>query len=237
MNEVQKRLNDFISYLGMSVSQFEQSIGVGNAFVKNTNERMRNSSKNLIATRYPELNMDWLMKGRGEMLKPISNTLNSYGNNSANTINGNATIISTSQKGCKTPVLKDIDTEGAISKKNDALNNINVVDLFKEATSAIRNNDNSMQEYPLGAIIILKRLTDKNNIVWGDNYYIETVDYHMIRRIQECDDEHIVACSSNEKTNQDGMLIYSPIKIAKDSIISISAILGYVKKENDNNLI
>ena len=58
MNEVQKRLNDFISYLGMSVSQFEQSIGVGNAFVKNTNERMRNSSKNLIATRYPELNMD-----------------------------------------------------------------------------------------------------------------------------------------------------------------------------------
>jgi hypothetical protein len=235
MNEVQKRLNDFISYLGMSVSQFEQSIGVGNAFVKNTNERMRNSSKNLIATRYPELNMDWLMKGRGEMLKPISNTINSYGNNSANAINGNATIISTSQKRYKEQISKEND--GIVSETNETLNNIHIGDLFKEATSAIINNDDSMREYPLGAIIILKRLTDDNNILWGNNYYIETCDYKIIRRVQKNNDKQITAYSSNEKTNQDGTLIHSPIIIPKKSIISISSVLGYIKKEENNNIV
>lgn len=235
MNEVQKRLNDFISYLGMSVSQFEQSIGVGNAFVKNTNERMRNSSKNLIASRYPELNMDWLMKGRGEMLKPISNTLNSYGNNSANSINGNATIISTSQKRYKEQISKEND--GIVSETNKILNNIHIGDLFKEATSAIINNDDSMREYPLGAIIILKRLTDDNNIIWGNNYYIETCDYKIIRRVQKNNDKQITAYSSNEKTNQDGTLIHSPIIIPKKSIISISSVLGYIKKEKNNNIV
>lgn len=235
MNEVQKRLNNFISYLGMSVSQFEQSIGVGNAFVKNTNERMRNSSKNLIASRYPELNMDWLMKGRGEMLKPISNTLNSYGNNSANAINGNATIISTSQKRYKEQISKEND--GIVSETNKILNNIHIGDLFKEATSAIINNDDSMREYPLGAIIILKRLTDDNNIIWGNNYYIETCDYKIIRRVQKNNDKQITAYSSNEKTNQNGTLIHSPIIIPKKSIISISSVLGYIKKEENNNIV
>lgn len=235
MNEVQKRLNNFISYLGMSVSQFEQSIGVGNAFVKNTNERMRNSSKNLIASRYPELNMDWLMKGRGEMLKPISNTLNSYGNNSANAINGNATIISTSQKRYKEQISKEND--GIVSETNKILNNIHIGDLFKEANSAIINNDDSMREYPLGAIIILKRLTDDNNIIWGNNYYIETCDYKIIRRVQKNNDKQITAYSSNEKTNQDGTLIHSPIIIPKKSIISISSVLGYIKKEENNNIV
>lgn len=235
MNEVQKRLNDFISYLGMSVSQFEQSIGVGNAFVKNTNERMRNSSKNLIATRYPELNIDWLIKGEGEMLRKNNYIINSSGNNSANAINGNATIISTSQKRYKEQISKEND--GIVSETNEILNNIHIGDLFKEATSAIINNDDSMREYPLGAIIILKRLTDDNNIIWGNNYYIETCDYNIIRRVQKNNDKQITAYSSNEKTNQDGTLIHSPIIIPKKSIISISSVLGYIKKEGNNNIV
>lgn len=235
MNKVQKRLNDFISYLGMSVSQFEQSIGVGNAFVKNTNERMRNSSKNLIATRYPELNIDWLIKGEGEMLRKNNYIINSSGNNSVNAINGNATIISTSQKRYEEQISKEND--GIVSETNEILNNIHIGDLFKEATSAIINNDDSMREYPLGAIIILKRLTDNNNIIWGNNYYIETRDYKIIRRVQKNNDKQITAYSSNEKTNQDCTLIHSPIIIPKKSIISISSVLGYIKKEENNNIV
>ena len=233
MNSVQERLNQFIVYLGLSISQFEQSIGVGNGFVSNTNERMRNSSKNLISSRYPELNMEWLIKGRGEMLRTNHYTINSSGDNSANAINGNATIISTYQKGYNKPVQNGVNVAGI----NNFSEHFDVGSLFKEVTSVIQNNDESMTEYPLGAIILLKRLTDNNNIVWGNNYYIETADFHIIRSVQQCDDGNIIAYSSNEKTNQDGMLIYSPIKITKDSIISISSILGYVKKENDNNLI
>lgn len=216
MNEVQDRLNKFIAYVGLSVSQFEQTTGLGNGFVSNTNARMRNSSKKLILARFPELDIDWLMRGKGEMIKPNTNVINSSGNNSANAINGNATII---------------------SETNEILNNIHIDDLFKEATSAIINNDDSMREYPIGAIIILKRLTDNNNIIWGNNYYIETCDYKIIRRVQKNNDKQITAYSSNEKTNQDGTLIHSPIIIPKKSIISISSVLGYIKKEENNNIV
>ena len=235
MNKVQDRLYRFIAYLGLSVSQFEQSIGVGNGFVSNTNERMRNSSKNLIATHYPELNIDWLIKGEGEMLRKNNYIINSSGNNSANAINGNATIISTSQKRYKEQISKEND--GIVSETNEILNNIYIGDLFKEATSAIINNDDSMREYPLGAIIILKRLTDDNNIIWGNNYYIETCDYKIIRRVQKNNDKQITAYSSNEKTNQDGTLIHSPIIIPKKTIISISSVLGYIIKEENNNIV
>lgn len=235
MNEVQDRLNKFIAYVGLSVSQFEQTTGLGNGFVSNTNARMRNSSKKLILARFPELDIDWLMRGKGEMIKPNTNIINSTGNNSANAINGNATIISTSQKKYKEQISKEND--GIVSETNEILNNIYIGDLFKEATSAIINNDDSMREYPLGAIIILKRLIADNNIIWGNNYYIETCDYKIIRRVQKNNDKQITAYSSNEKTNQDGTLIHSPIIIPKKSIISISSVLGYIKKEENNNIV
>ena len=243
MNEVQKRLNDFISYLGMSVSQFEQSIGVGNAFVKNTNERMRNSSKNLIATRYPELNMDWLMKGKGEMLKPISNTLNSYGNNSANSINGNASVTNNNNvERTKIPFYEDISTIGGtnsmMANEVDSyhVEYIDAGDWFGDATSAIRHYGDSMIEYPSGSILALKRVKDHNLLIWGRNYCIETSEFRITKRLQDGGDDYIMAYSSNTETYPDGTLVHSPIKIPKSSIRHIDMVLGCVTKEYSNSI-
>lgn len=247
MNEVQERLNQFINYLDISVSQFEQNIGVGNAFVANTNARMRNSSKNLISSKYPELNMDWLIKGKGEMLNADKHTINSSGANSANAIHGNAVIINSNEtfhkaKRNQIPFYDDVSTIGGTNSMIANLDNNSIVeyidagDWFQEATSAIRHYGDSMVEYPSGSILALKRVYDTNLLIWGRNYCIETTEFRITKRLQDGGENYILAYSSNIETYPDGTLIHSPIKIPKSSIRHIDLVLGCVTKEYSNIL-
>lgn len=241
MNEVQGRLNQFISYLKMSVSQFQQSAGLANGFVASTNARMRNSSKTLISTRYPELNMDWLIRGKGEMLKTEKNVINSSGNNSANAINGNATVVNNGtqqlpSKREKIPFYDDIATVGgtnsmvANATDGGTVKYIDAGDWFQDATSAIRHYGDSMIEYPNGVILALKRVYDKNLIIWGRNYCIETNEFRITKRLQDGGRGYILAYSSNMETNPDGTPMHPPIKIMKSSIKHIDLVLGYIKR-------
>lgn len=80
MNAVKQRLLEFIEYLGIKKNAFEQTIGMSNGFVNNTNDRMTKRSLDAIRSAYPQLNTDWLISGRGDMLRsevPASTNPNS----------------------------------------------------------------------------------------------------------------------------------------------------------------
>lgn len=64
------RLLAFIKHLGMKNSEFERACNLSNGFVQNTNDRIRRSSLNQIAAAFPELNVEWVINGNGEMLLP-----------------------------------------------------------------------------------------------------------------------------------------------------------------------
>lgn len=69
MNE---RLKYYIEYLGISTRNFEQKISVSNGLIarflaKNTTIQSNILSK--ICDTYPDLNPDWLITGKGEMLR------------------------------------------------------------------------------------------------------------------------------------------------------------------------
>lgn len=242
MNEVQERLNQFINYLDISISQFEQNIGVGNAFVAGTNARMRNSSKKLISSHYPELNMEWLINGKGDMLNTDKNTANQSGENAANSIHSDAVVFNADKRN-KIPFYDDVSTIGGTSSMVANLDNNSVAeyidtgDWFKEATAAIRHYGDSMVEYPSGSILALKRVYDLNLLIWGRNYCIETTEFRITKRLQDGGEDYILAYSSNTETYPDGTLIHSPIKIPKVSIRHIDLVLGCVAKEYSNGLI
>ena len=63
------RLQEFIKHLGMTNNAFEREVGLSNGFVDKTTDRIRKASLILIQNRFPELNMDWVVNGRGKMLK------------------------------------------------------------------------------------------------------------------------------------------------------------------------
>ena len=66
------RLKQFIEYLGISIRGFEQKISVSNGLIarflsKNTTIQSDVLSK--ICNTFPGLNPDWLITGRGDMLR------------------------------------------------------------------------------------------------------------------------------------------------------------------------
>ena len=65
-----ERLLAFIAHLGIKNAEFERLCGLSNGFVQNTNDRIRRSSLNQISNAFPQLNVDWIISGMGEMLLP-----------------------------------------------------------------------------------------------------------------------------------------------------------------------
>jgi len=67
------RLVEFISYAGLSARQFDLSIGASNGYTlrmkKNHASIGSDVIENIVRT-YPQLNLIWLITGKGEMLNP-----------------------------------------------------------------------------------------------------------------------------------------------------------------------
>ena len=69
-SDISKRLVEFIKTLGKPVTVFESELGLSNGFVNKTNEKMQKKTRMMIQQAYPQLNLDWLFSGEGEMLGP-----------------------------------------------------------------------------------------------------------------------------------------------------------------------
>lgn len=66
---VKERLVRFIKQKGLTVREFERSIDVSNGYVSKITGTIGADKLHRIGVEYPELNVDWLMLGGGEMLK------------------------------------------------------------------------------------------------------------------------------------------------------------------------
>jgi hypothetical protein len=67
-----KRLNEFIKQQGISVRAFEQKISASDGMIRraiNNNTDIHCKWIANIADNYPQLNLEWLITGNGEMLK------------------------------------------------------------------------------------------------------------------------------------------------------------------------
>ncbi|MDR2584806.1 MAG: helix-turn-helix domain containing protein [Prevotellaceae bacterium] len=67
---VKDRLKNFIKFKNLNNSVFCREVGVSSAFVSSMRVSIQPDKLESIALKYPELNIDWLLTGRGEMLLP-----------------------------------------------------------------------------------------------------------------------------------------------------------------------
>ncbi len=70
MEDFQTRLRMFISHKGLTYKSFEQLCSFGNGTAKRFNENSKPRTFESISSVFPELNIDWLLTGEGEMIKP-----------------------------------------------------------------------------------------------------------------------------------------------------------------------
>lgn len=71
MNTLQERLQSFIASLDKSVLSFENQCGIAPGTVSKMTEKSRLRTLEKISKAYPNLNMNWLKTGEGEMLKNL----------------------------------------------------------------------------------------------------------------------------------------------------------------------
>ena len=177
-----------------------------------------------------EINTDWLITGRGSMLK-----------SEGRSPRGEQEEVLPTKKNL-IPFYDDVSTIGGLNDRvantdpNSPSEWIDAGDWFPEATAAIRHYGDSMVEYSSGSILALRRVDDQRLIMNGRNYVIETSEYRVTKQLQD-DGDHFMAYSTNRETYPDGRQIHAPFSIPKDAIRYIYLVLGCVTKEYSNGAI
>lgn len=70
--DVKERLMKFIAQKGLTNSEFERISGLSNSYVSKIRTSVGKLGSMNIQRAFPELNMNWLLTGEGEMLNPPS---------------------------------------------------------------------------------------------------------------------------------------------------------------------
>lgn len=69
MSKVKDRLLEFIKEINITVAEFEREIGVSGGYVSNISKSIQPDKLEKISNIYPALNLEWLLVGKGFMLK------------------------------------------------------------------------------------------------------------------------------------------------------------------------
>jgi len=205
----------------------------------------------LLYAKCVDINSDWLLSGTGAMLRNqiVQNNSDTHTGEPRKTAQNQhkdtQNIAHTNQNRHLIPLYSDISSIGGnneLSANMDGVSQpveyIDTGDWFRGATAAIRHYGDSMIEYPPGCVLALKEVYERQLIIWGENYVIETNEYRITKRIQRGkNEEYIKACSSNMEIYPDGALIHEPIDIAWKDIHKIFLVLGHVIKKNGGTMV
>jgi predicted ribosome quality control (RQC) complex YloA/Tae2 family protein len=66
---VKERLKKFIKSIDMTTTAFEESLNVANGYINSISKSIGIDKVAIILEKYPNLNLEWLFTGRGEMEK------------------------------------------------------------------------------------------------------------------------------------------------------------------------
>ena len=221
-----KRLEKLLPHLQLTKYSLSKKLGFANGSVFNNiwNERNGISAKlaKKICDQFPEINFDWLLTGKGEMLnapKKESTPQSLIPMYDVEAVGGS-----------------DLADTSAITKPTRM---INIGDFLKDSQAAIRVYGNSMLPgYPSGCIIGTREVSG-SVLEWGEVYVVETQDARYIKRLYQADNG-ITCYSDNTKGFTEGPRkgkpLYEPFNVPKDEIIRMHRVVGVIKR-NDNSAI
>lgn len=64
--EIKDRIKQIIEVLGVKTASFEKAIGVANSYLRNVKNVSAETCKSIVEV-YPQISLDWLITGNGEM--------------------------------------------------------------------------------------------------------------------------------------------------------------------------
>jgi phage repressor protein C with HTH and peptisase S24 domain len=169
---MKERLIEFLAHLSMGQTKFEEKVGLSRGFVNNIGDSIREKNLRKIATIYPDLNINWLKTGEGNML------------NENTPMKGRPEAVSMEQIIPLLPISAQGGTlnDFAISVKDRDCEKI--ISPIKGADFAITVSGESMApEYPSGSKVLIKKINEKSFIEWGRCYVLDTCNGVVIKKL------------------------------------------------------
>lgn len=211
-----ERLLQIVEYYKLSVREFERVIGVSEGVINKTiarNTGLKAETIQKIVEKFPQISLNWILLGEGEMLKSEDKPV------AKQTDNPNEGI----------PLIPVEAMAGALTCDNTILEyecDRYVVPMFKGADFLIPVKGSSMYpKYSSGDIVACQRV-DMNNLFfqWNKVYVIDTNQGALIKRIKPGHDEnHILIVSDNEK--------YDPFELPYSAIHAVALVIGVIRLE------
>ena len=226
---MKKRLIEFLAYLGIGQTKFEENAGLSRGFVNTLKNNPTVKSLNKIAMAYPELNINWLQTGEGEMLK----TPDKEGKGNDTTEGANLTVG-------KVIPLYDAEAAAGNGYEMDMsparpIEMIQIGGFLRESEAALRIYGNSMiPHYPPGCIVALKPWVERF-IEPGAVYVVETISNRYLKRLMYNADKTALRCvSDNTMRHEDGAakgeLCYPEFEIPVEDVRRLFRVVGVIKR-------
>lgn len=209
---VNSRILEFVSAKGLSVAEFERLCGLSNGYVRKVKDSLGKRGLADILRKFPDLNPDWLLTGKGEMLFTdlTQQSIISY---TTGVPYYNVDFI-----GGFDVVLNDqtINPEYLIDFK-----------LYNEATCWCNVTGHSMEpEIAHGDIIALKKIDDFSFLPFGEVYAIVTTNgMRTIKRIGPASTPNNYALIPTNKAPEYGIQ-----ELPKKMIRYVYHVLGCMKR-------
>lgn len=209
-----ERIKQYIDYKSISVAAFEKSIGMSNASfgkcLKKGGAIGTDKLENILSV-YPDISPDWLLIGKGDMLK------------------GSGVVVEPSKDGTGIPLIPVEAMAGCFTGSQTVLLqecDRYVVPAFKNADFLIYVRGDSMQpRYYSGDMVACKMLPPTDLFFqWGKVYVLDTDQGALIKKVEQgSDDETITLVSENEN--------YKPFQIPRRAVYHIAIVMGLIRTE------
>lgn len=209
---VKNRLLAFIESLGMAKTAFEREVGLSNGYISNFKGNLGADKLEGILCRFPQLNKDWLLTGKGEMLKPENDIKEEEKEYSPCEDVTFVPLVPVASKGGNideyTSSVKLSDCEKILSPTPNA-----------EIAITIRG-DSMFPKYPNGTIAFIKEIDADLFIEWGRVYVLNTVNGSVTKVLTPSKKKGYIRC---ESLNPDKK--FAPFDVPMKSIKGIYKIL------------
>ncbi len=213
---IKERFLQFAEKQGISKVDFYKQIGAAASNFKGVGMKSEIGSDKIVnfLSSYPEVSADWLLTGKGNMLKEQENV---------------PIAIRTENLQEGIPLIPLDAMAGFCSGEMQVMEyecERYVIPVFKEAQFLIPVKGSSMYpKYSSGDIVACKKLPLTDIFFqWNKVYVIDTNQGALIKRVKKGkDDKHIILVSDNEK--------YAPFEISLDQIHAIAIVIGVIRLE------
>ena len=248
VGKMNDRLRKFLDFQGISVRQFEAMIGSSDGKIAKfmaTNSSLKSDTLSTVMEVFPQLSIEWLISGEGEMLKSPSDS--SQPNTKELRRNYEGTPRDdremTERRPRELPVAKQVVNGGIPLIPIDAVAGFNgwdengVAELdcahydvpdFEAAHAdfLIRVSGSSMYpKYSSGDILACRKIDEITFIQWGKIYVIDSRQGAMVKRLFPIEGDSAMLLCKSDNPN------YPPFELPKEEIRSISIVVGAIRLE------